>query len=64
MKSKPESRAPGGPPAEPDLVARADESRAGGEHRRHWIKENRQAFADYDAFVEKHGIYSAGRRLF
>jgi len=29
-----------------------------------WIEENRQAFADYDKFVEANGIFSKGKRLF
>jgi len=29
-----------------------------------WLEENRQAFADYDRFVETHGIFSEGKRLF
>ena len=32
--------------------------------RKQWIEENRQAFEDYDRFVEAHGVFSAGRRLF
>jgi post-segregation antitoxin (ccd killing protein) len=29
-----------------------------------WIEENRKAFAEYDGFVEVHGVFSEGRRLF
>lgn len=29
-----------------------------------WAEENRSAFADYDRFVERHGVFSAGKRLF
>ena len=29
-----------------------------------WIEENRKAFAEYDGFVEAHGVFSEGRRLF
>ena len=32
--------------------------------RRRWIEENRQAFADYDKFVETHGVFSDGKKLF
>lgn len=29
-----------------------------------WIADNRAAFDDYDRFVERHGMFSAGKRLF
>lgn len=29
-----------------------------------WIEENRKAFAEYDGFVEAHGVFSEGKRLF
>jgi antitoxin CcdA len=32
--------------------------------QKQWVEENRQAFADYDKFVETHGIFSDGKRLF
>jgi antitoxin CcdA len=32
--------------------------------RKQWVEENRQAFADYDRFVETHGVFSDGKRLF
>jgi antitoxin CcdA len=32
--------------------------------RKQWVEENRQAFAAYDKFVETHGIFSEGKRLF
>ena len=32
--------------------------------RKQWVEEKRQAFADYDKFVETHGIFSDCKRLF
>ena len=32
--------------------------------RAQWIKENRPALDDYNAFVEKHGVFSDGLRQF
>jgi antitoxin CcdA len=32
--------------------------------QKQWVEENRQAFADYDKFVETHGVFSDGKRLF
>lgn len=32
--------------------------------RAEWTESNREAFAAYDAFVETHGVYSDGKRLF
>ena len=32
--------------------------------RKRWVEENRQAFAEYDNFVEANGIFSEGKRLF
>jgi antitoxin CcdA len=32
--------------------------------RERWIEENRQAFAEYDRFVETNGVFSDGKRLF
>ncbi|HYH22716.1 MAG TPA: type II toxin-antitoxin system CcdA family antitoxin [Azospirillum sp.] len=32
--------------------------------RQRWIEENRPAFDAYDAYVEKHGVYGSGKRLF
>ncbi|MBP2292716.1 type II toxin-antitoxin system CcdA family antitoxin [Azospirillum rugosum] len=32
--------------------------------RQGWIEENRPAFDAYDAFVERHGVFSDGKRLF
>ena len=29
-----------------------------------WLKENRPALGDYNAFVEKHGVFSDGLRQF
>lgn len=29
-----------------------------------WLKENRPALDDYNAFVEKHGVFSDGLRQF
>lgn len=28
-----------------------------------WTSDNRSAFDDYDRFVERHGVFSAGKRL-
>ena len=35
-----------------------------GEEKQRFIEENREAFEDYNRFVEKHGIWSDGIRLF
>ena len=32
--------------------------------RRRWAEENRQALADANAFLDRHGLWSDGRRLF
>lgn len=32
--------------------------------RAQWLKENRPALDDYNAFVEKHGVFSDGLRQF
>lgn len=32
--------------------------------RAEWTEANREAFAAHDAFVETHGVYSDGKRLF
>src|SRR3954465_14859576 len=32
--------------------------------RERWVEENRQAFAEYDSFVEANGVFSDGKRLF
>lgn len=32
--------------------------------QRRWVEENRDAFADYDRFVETNGVFSQGKRLF
>ncbi|PWC54562.1 type II toxin-antitoxin system CcdA family antitoxin [Azospirillum sp. TSO22-1] len=32
--------------------------------RQQWAQENREAFADYDRFVEVNGVFSKGKRLF
>jgi antitoxin CcdA len=32
--------------------------------RAQWLKENRPALDDYNAFVEKHGVFSDGQRQF
>ncbi|MBK3776227.1 hypothetical protein GAY31_19060 [Azospirillum brasilense] len=32
--------------------------------RERWIEENRSAFDSYDSYVEKHGVFSTGKRMF
>lgn len=32
--------------------------------REHWLAENREAMAAYNAHVEKHGVFSEGLRSF
>ncbi|MGF7176769.1 type II toxin-antitoxin system CcdA family antitoxin [Azospirillum doebereinerae] len=32
--------------------------------KQRWMEENREAFAAYDAFVEKHGVFGDEHRLF
>jgi antitoxin CcdA len=32
--------------------------------RERWVEENRQAFSEYDRFVETNGVFSDGKRLF
>ncbi|HYD29751.1 MAG TPA: type II toxin-antitoxin system CcdA family antitoxin [Azospirillaceae bacterium] len=32
--------------------------------RQRWVEENRPAFDAYDAYVEKHGVFSDGKRMF
>jgi antitoxin CcdA len=32
--------------------------------RRRWLDENREALADANAFLERHGLWSDGKRLF
>jgi post-segregation antitoxin (ccd killing protein) len=32
--------------------------------QKQWDEENRQAFAEYDQFVETQGVFSEGKRLF
>ena len=32
--------------------------------RKSWIEENREAFESSNRFVEEHGLFSDGRRLF
>ncbi|MBP2228848.1 post-segregation antitoxin (ccd killing protein) [Azospirillum agricola] len=44
------------PSAKPRRLTEAEKQR--------WIEENREAFAAYDAHVEKHGLFGDGRRLF
>jgi antitoxin CcdA len=34
------------------------------ERRAQWLKENRPALDDYNAFVEKHSVFSDGLRQF
>lgn len=34
------------------------------ERQRHWIEENKAGFEAANAFVEKYGLWSDGRRLF
>ena len=34
------------------------------ERRAQWLDENRAALDDYNAFVEKHGVFSDGLRQF
>jgi hypothetical protein len=36
----------------------------GGTERGRWMETNRQAFADYDEFVDLYGVFSLGKRLF
>jgi len=31
---------------------------------RQWVTENKEAFADYDRFVEANGVFSKGKKLF
>jgi antitoxin CcdA len=47
-----------------ELFESALENAVGEARRKQWVEENRQAFADYDRFVETHGIFSDGKRLF
>lgn len=32
--------------------------------QKRWMEENREGFDAYDRFVERHGIFSQGKRLF
>ncbi|WP_425490095.1 type II toxin-antitoxin system CcdA family antitoxin [Azospirillum tabaci] len=32
--------------------------------QRRWVEENHPALNAYDEFVEKHGVFSEGKRLF
>lgn len=32
--------------------------------QRRWVQENKEAFVDYDRFVEANGVFSKGKRLF
>lgn len=64
--------------ARPDLIAEAKElginlsqvfeaavERSVREARKQrWVEENREAFKAYDEFVERHGVFSSGKRLF
>lgn len=46
------------------VFERAVEQSVAEAKRQRWIEENRPAFDAYDAFVEKHGVFSDGKRLF
>lgn len=47
-----------------EVFERALEASVREARLRRWIEENRQAFAAYDAYVERHGLFSQGKRLF
>ncbi|UEM18719.1 type II toxin-antitoxin system CcdA family antitoxin [Skermanella mucosa] len=47
-----------------EVFEEALENAVAAARRKCWIAENRQAFGDYDRFVEAHGNFNAGRRLF
>lgn len=46
------------------LFEEALEARLRDERRRRWIEDNREAFADYDAYVRENGVFGDGERLF
>ncbi|HYE50837.1 MAG TPA: type II toxin-antitoxin system CcdA family antitoxin [Azospirillaceae bacterium] len=46
------------------LTPEAVEERVRTARRDRWRRENAGAFADYDAFVERHGVFGDGKRLF
>jgi antitoxin CcdA len=47
-----------------EVFESALESAVRESRRKQWVEENRQAFAEYDQFVETHGVFSEGKRLF
>lgn len=47
-----------------EIFERALERSIRAARQKRWIADNRPAFDDYDRFVERHGVFSAGKRLF